>query len=104
MNFEYVPIEKEKIPYRFSIQLGIELFDMEVRYNETYDFFTLDLHRGEETLALSERIVYGVPLFQDVYDDRFPAPTIIPQDEAGLEHQVTYENLNETVFLMVMNQ
>lgn len=104
MQYEYLPIEKENIPYRFDIALPIEIFTFEIRYNDTYDFFTIDLFREGEALVLGERIVYGVPLFQDVYDRRFPAPTIIPLDESGNEHRVTYDNLGETVFLAVMNQ
>ncbi|WP_088005600.1 phage baseplate plug family protein [Indiicoccus explosivorum] len=104
MRFEYLPIEKENIPYRFDIALPIEIYTFEVRYNETYDFFTIDLFKGDETLVLGEKIVYGVPLFRDVYDRRFPAPTIVPLDESGNEQHVTYKNLGETVFLVVMNR
>lgn len=103
MDFEYIEIEKENIPYRFEIELGIEIFEFEIRYNDTYDFFTIDLYKDGEALVYGEKIVYGVPLFSDIYDERFPAPTIIPLDPAGLESCVTFENLNETVFLMVVN-
>ncbi|MFC2948529.1 phage baseplate plug family protein [Virgibacillus sediminis] len=104
MRYEYVPVEKENIPYRFDIALPIEIFTFEVKYNETHDFFTIDLFKGDETLVLGEKIVYGMPLFDDVYDHRFPAPTIIPWDESGNEQEVTYDNLGETVFLVVDNQ
>lgn len=104
MKYEYVPIEKENVPYRFEIELGTELFEWEVRYNHMHDFFTVDLYKNEEPLVYGEKIVYGIPLFQDVYDQRFPAPTIVPIDEAGIENTVTFENLGKTVFLAVMNQ
>jgi hypothetical protein len=99
--FEYIPIEKENIPYRFEIELEAELFEMEIRYNDTYDFFTVDLYREGLPLVYSEKIVYGVPLFSNVRDIHFPIAEIIPMDHAGLETQVTYENFQETVFLVV---
>lgn len=99
---EYIPIEKENIPYRFEIELEAEIFEMEIRYNDLYDFFTIDLYKDGEPLVYGEKIVYGVPLFQDVRDLRFPAVDIVPMDEAGLENQVTYENFQKTVFLTVV--
>lgn len=36
---EYIPIEKENIPYQFDIELGADLFTLEVNYNERFDFF-----------------------------------------------------------------
>ncbi len=103
MPAEYIPIEKEQIPYRFEIELGAELFEMEVRYNDQHDFFTIDLFKNDDVLVYGEKLVYNVPLFIDVYDSRFPAPTIIPYDEAGLETDVTHENLSVTVFLFLDN-
>lgn len=103
MNFEYIEIEKELIPYRFEIELGAELFETEINYNLQHDFFTLDLYKDDEVLVYGEKITYGVPLFSEVFDSRFPGPTIIPWDESGQEQRVTFENLNETVFLRLVN-
>lgn len=98
---EYIPIEKDNIPYRFEVELEAELFEMEIRYNETYDFFTIDLYKNGNPLVYGEKVVYGVPLFTNVRDLRFPVVSITPMDEAGLEHEVTYDNFQETVFLAV---
>ena len=103
MNFEYIEIEKELIPYRFEIELGVELFEMEINYNLVYDFFTMDLYKDNEVLVYGEKLTYGVPLFEEVFDSRFPGPTIIPFDESGQEQRVTFENLNVTVFLRLVN-
>lgn len=101
---EYIPIEKENIPYRFEIELGAEIFEFEIRHNDTYDFFTIDLYKDGAPLVYGEKVVYGVPLFLDVRDLDFPVVEIVPIDRAGLETRVTYENMNETVFLVVMNE
>lgn len=102
-EFEYIEIEKENIPYSFEMDFGAETFELEIRYNDTFDYFTIDLYKDGEILVYGEKIVYGVPLFDDYYDQRFPAPTIIPLDESGNETSVTFENMNDTVFLMVVN-
>ncbi|MGG0666972.1 hypothetical protein ABE073_00325 [Lederbergia citrisecunda] len=104
MEFEYIAIETDLVPYRFDIELGTEKYEMRVRYNELHDYFTLDLLKDEEALVYGEKIVYGVPLFSEIYDSRFPAPMIVPMDESGKETRVSYDNLNKTVFLMVVNK
>jgi len=103
MNKEYIEIEKALIPYSFEIELGVELFELTIEYNEFGDFFTVSLKKDGEVLAHNEKITYGEPLFKEIADYRFPAPTIVPIDEAGIESRVSWDNLNKTVFLVVMN-
>lgn len=99
---EYIPIFKSEVPYRFEIRLGQEFFEFEVRYNMRHDFFTVDLYKNGEALAYGQKLVYGQPLFEEIRDSRFPAPQLVPYDEAGLESRVTYANLGKTVFLGVV--
>lgn len=96
---EYIPIEKENIPYQFDISLGNEIFTLEVNYNESHDFFALDLIKDGEVLVYGAKMVYGNPVFAGIEDERFPVPLITPIDESGRETSITYENLGETVFL-----
>ena len=110
MKHDVIEIEKENIPYSFNIELADEFFQIGVDYNETAEFFTLSLAKlnaetGEyETVCDSEPIVYGVPLWRDVYrSGKFPAVDIIPTDESGGSDAVTYDNLNTTIFLMIDN-
>lgn len=98
----YVPIQKNMAPYRFEILLGAEPFEIEVRYNADFDFFTVDLYKDGEALVCGEKLVYGVPLFVDVFDQRFPVLQLVPKDDAGLEARVGYSTLGETVFLQVV--
>lgn len=104
MDFEYIEIDTELVTYRFQITLGVERFEIRVRYNELHDYFTMDLYKDEEALAYGEKLVYGVPLFSEIYDERFPGTEIIPLDASGNENRITYDNLNKTVFLQVMNK
>ena len=97
----YIEIDKEAIPYRFEIELGGELFEMEIKYNQRFDFFTVDLYRDDELLLAGQKIVYGQPLFPD-YDNRFPKVPIIPMDESGTPiDRITYDNFGESVLLLV---
>jgi hypothetical protein len=98
----HIPIQKNQTPYRFEIVLGAEPFEIEVRYNADFDFFTVDLYKDGKTLVYGEKLVYGVPLFVDVFDQRFPVLQLVPRDDAGLETRVSYQNLGETVFLQVV--
>ncbi len=101
MPGQYIPINKEQIPYQFELRLGAELFTFVIRNNDTYDFFTVDLFKNNKVLVYGEKVVYGVSLFSDVEDLRFPVTLITPKDVSEQESHVTYENLGETVFLVV---
>ncbi|PZM62621.1 phage baseplate plug family protein [Paenibacillus dendritiformis] len=96
---EFIPIEKDSIPYQFDIALGVDIFTFEVNYNERFDFFTLDLMKDDQVLVQGVKLVYGVPVFAGIEDHRFPVPMIVPIDEAGRETAVTWDNFGETVFL-----
>lgn len=98
---QYINIDKSAIPYRFEIELRSEMFEFEVRYNEDYEFFTIVLYKDGEYLA-EEKLVYGKELFEEVEDVRFPKVDIVPNDPGGLQKKITYQNLNETVFLEVI--
>ena len=110
MKHDVMEIDVAKVPYEFDILLAGELFRIGVNYNETAKFFTLNLaKKDKETgnyteICPSEPVVYGVPLWNDVYKNgRFPAVTIIPLDESGENNAVTFDNLNRTVFLALDN-
>lgn len=99
---DVLEIKKDLIPYECTILLAGELFGLKINYNATADLFTVDLTRDGELICAGEPIVYGVPLFKDVYRaDTFPAVTIIPIDPSGELNKVTHANLGETVLLIV---
>ncbi|AKF92724.1 phage baseplate plug family protein [Brevibacillus laterosporus] len=98
---EYIPIEKELIPYKMEIELGVELFEIEINYNDRFHFFTLDLIKNNELLVMGAKLVYGVPVFEAFEDNRFPAPLLLPIDPAGREKHITWDNFGETVLLQV---
>lgn len=104
MTRDRIEIVKELIPYRFNIALPDEIFSLEISYNQRYDFFVIALYKDNELICAAEPLVYGVPLWNDVYEaGKFPPLTIIPHDESGTNNTVTWENFNSTVFLEVFN-
>lgn len=110
MEKDIIEIDKTSIPYEFEIELADETFLIGVYYNETADLFTLSLSKlNEETgefdeVCKGEPIVYGKPLWEDVFNnEKYPALLIVPLDESGESNAVTYDNLNETVFLTIDN-
>lgn len=102
---DYIEINKELIPYSFDISLADEIFTIEVSYNKAGDFFTLALYKDNEIVCAGEKVVYGVPLWQDVYQaDKYPALIVLPKAENTDDvSAVTFDNLNNTVFLFIDN-
>lgn len=99
-----IMVKKELIPYGFHITLGKEKFNMRFAYNQQADLFTVSLYRSGKLLCYGEPLIYGVPLFRDIYESGvFPVLNIIPLDESGQEQAVTWENFGETVFLNIEN-
>ena len=99
---DYIEINKDMIPYTFNILLANEMFEIRVDYNNTANLFTVSLSKNGVELCAGEPIVYGVPLFSDIVSNGgFPRVMITPTDQSGENKAVTYDNLSNTVFLVV---
>lgn len=98
----YIPINKEALPEQFEIELANEIFVFEVRFNQTGDFFTIDLYDvARNPIILGEKLVLNEPLWQDSIDSRLPAPSLVVLDESGKEKRITYDNFMVTTFLYI---
>lgn len=96
-----IEIKKSLIPYNFEIALPDELYSIDVFYNETADLFVIRLTKDYEVLCDGEPIIYGMPLFNDISNDSFPKLKIIPLDESENFNKVTFDNFNDSVFLII---
>ncbi len=95
-------IKKALIPYSFDIALPDEVYTVTVSYNPTADLFVLGLSKNGTVICAGEPVVYGMPLFTCIAaDENAPGIRIVPLDESGTYNKVTFDNLNETVFLTV---
>lgn len=101
---DYIEIKKELIPYNFDITLMNEKFNLRIDYNSTGRFFTVCLSKDGEILCAGEPLIYGRPLWGTVWRKGFPQIDIVPYDESGEEQSVTWDNFNETVFLVIDNE
>ncbi|WP_426353655.1 phage baseplate plug family protein [Exiguobacterium sp. R-39] len=104
--YDIIPIDKESLPERFDIDLGDEPFTMQANYNETGDFFTIDLFKtgdeGEDVdFIMGEKLVLGRALWADVPRVDLPAPTLIPLDIGMKAKRVSFDNFGESVFLYI---
>lgn len=99
---EVLEIKKDLLPYVCNIQLAGEVFNLQFNYNATADLFTVDLYKGGELICSGEPIIYGQPLWADVFRaGAFPALEITPIDPSGAHDAVTFDNLGTTVLLVV---
>ena len=99
-----INIKKTLCPYSFDMVLNGKIYNIRVDYNATGDFFTITLRRNNEVIC-SEPLVYGIYLFQDIYQPQiYPAVNIVPWDESGEQTDVNFDTLEETVFLTFDNQ
>lgn len=99
---EYIDIDKNMIPYRFDITLEDKTYTFEVNYNALHDFFTIDLLKNGEVIVLGEKLVYGKPLFTTSKYKDIPSVCIVPYDMSEQTDRITFENLNEQVFLYIV--
>lgn len=100
---KYIDIDKSKIPYSFEVVLANETFQFEVLYNVEGDFFSINLYKNHELVVLGEKIVYGVELFDNLKHLDVPKVKIKPFDTTGEAKRITYESMNEDVFLYVLD-
>lgn len=101
---DVLEIQKDLLPYECSILLAGDLFSLHFSYNATAELFTVDTYKDGELICAGEPIIYGVPLWRDVYRAGvFPAINIIPIDPSGERDAVTFDNLGDTVLLIIDN-
>lgn len=101
---EYIKIDKSLIPYKFDITLAEETFTFAVKYNVLKDFFTIDLLKNDEIIVLGEKLIYGKPLFLSSQYKNVPKIDILPFDLANKTERITFENLNNEVFLFIVGE
>lgn len=105
MELEILEVNKSILPYECSIVLGGELFSLHFNHNATADLFTVDLYKDETLICAGEPIVYGIPLWADVYREGvYPNVLIVPLDPSEESNAVTYDNLGNTVLLIVASR
>lgn len=102
MQRDYIDLDVDEIPVQFEVDIEQDIFIMGINYNETYDFYTVDLYDEEENvIVLGEKLMLNRPLFESLIDERLPAPLIVPFDESGEASRISKDNFYKTVFLTI---
>lgn len=99
----YIDIDKSKVPYEFEMEFDGEIYQFEILYNSFADFFTANLFKNHEPVIMGEKIVLHQPLFDGYEHLNIPMLIVIPYDTTEEALRITYENLNEDVFLYVLD-
>lgn len=104
MAKEYIDLDVKEVPVQFEIDFEQDTYTMGINYNESYDFYTVDLWDAEGyVIVLGEKMVLGRPLFESIVDERLPAPSIVPLDESNVATSISKVNFYKTVFLTLDN-
>lgn len=99
---KYVPIDPKLSAQRFVFDIGFITYNFKFNYNESGDFYTLDLYDTTmKPIVLGEKLVYGMRLWSGIDNADLPSIDLVPFDEAGNETRVSQTNLNRTVFLFI---
>ena len=97
---QYIDVNTDKVPYKFSVKLIDKTYTFTIKYNDQGGFFTVDLETTQgEVLAFGDIVRYGRPLFGSIEDDRFPLPVIIPRAFTPGVDAVTFDNFGREVKL-----
>ncbi|MBA7490428.1 hypothetical protein ES702_00966 [subsurface metagenome] len=99
----YIEIEKDRIPYEFEMEFDGEIFQFEILYNTYGDYFTANLYKNHDPVIIDEKIVLHQPLFDGLEHLDIPMIIVIPYDTTESALRINYENLNEDVFLYVLD-
>lgn len=106
--YDVINFDKSELPERFEIDFYEQTVVLQFDYNATGDFFAVHLYKigddGEDVpVVLGEKLVLGRPLWENIPRFDIPAPTLIPLDIGMKAERVTYENMNESVFLYILD-
>ncbi len=105
-ELQYIDVQKNQIPYAFSIKLTDRTYRMTVDYNDSGAFFTIDLATtAGETLCYGEVLRLGKPLFERFSDERYPLPVIVPLCVSGDElEEISWDSLGDAVKLYLFER
>lgn len=104
LQHNFLDIDVDEInqhPIRFDIDLSGQTFALEFSYNEYADCYYCTIYDAYDVmLVASEKIVYGMNLFQDITDPRLPVEPLVPLDESDRHHEVNKSTFGKYVFLV----
>ena len=109
---DIIDIDKDSIPYTFSLKFTNDTFKFCIRYNAYSDRVIMDLYDTDNNLIQdNETLTYGIPLFKQFMEDGsgnlnsdYPDKYIIPLASDGEEVECNLSNLGESYFLALIDR
>lgn len=106
---DILSVNKDLIPYEFDKIIGEKLFTFGINYNQTGDYFTLDLSDSEGIISRGEKVVLNTLLFsqqsedfQGNRNDRYPNTNIVALDLSQSVSRLGFSELGDTVFIYLI--
>lgn len=104
-EIEYIEIDKNQVPYSFSFDHRGNIFEIDIRYNDEYDYFTADLYILKDsekvTLILGEKIMLSQLMFVSVAYLNIAIPLFIPYDFSETVERVGWDEMDDIVLAVV---
>ncbi|WP_105965000.1 phage baseplate plug family protein [Apilactobacillus micheneri] len=104
LQHDYIDLDVDEIndhPIQFDIELSNKTYSMVFKYNSYADCYYCSLYDAYDVpLVMSEKLVYGMALFENITDPRLPLERLIPLDESNTQSEVNKETFGKTVFLV----
>ena len=95
-----LPIDKTKLPYRFTVRLNERSLTFVARYNVQADLYTLDVYEGDRVIAVGRPLLFGRDALFGVTDPAVQTVGIFPWStrvDTG-DEVVTTQNFMVDVF------
>jgi len=98
-TFDFDKSEKDSV---FNLEFSGSEYEFEISYNKVNDSFYITIRdvNGED-IVTCEKIVYGEKIFADINFGDLPEDDFVPLDESGKCHSVTFETMNDGVYITV---
>lgn len=106
---DYLEVKNKDLPFDVKIKIKDVEFTLSFKYSEYLDRIYCDLidSKGND-IAVSEKLVFGVPLFYYLYKDSkgninrdMPQAYIRPWSVDGKEIEVNIDNFGESIKMIV---
>ncbi|WP_268914146.1 phage baseplate plug protein [Lentilactobacillus sp. SPB1-3] len=104
-SFDDLEFAFNDLPQKFTVTLDNTVYNMRIYYNRYSDSFYVDLFdENDVELVRGEKLVYGMPLWGDINDQRLPVKLIVPIDPDGVEDTISALNFPKKVKLSFVGE
>lgn len=99
---DMIEVDLDDLPYSVDIPIEDTVYTLSFEYNEVARSYSVDVADADgNDLYLGWRLILNQPLWYGIADQRLPVWSIIPMDESGQAKELTPENFQRSVFLLI---